>query len=198
MKKNNLKKISVVVASLIMVSSVSFAVDTIAWGATPTFRAYASDGITLLPGSALSSVGGFVQLLYLGTDGLYNGFINSGTGVAGDDSVVQTTWVGTSAMNAAGQFFSNYSASTALGSGYQIRFFDTASPNYAGGALPATGYYGLSQKFTQTGDPDVGGSDTFNFNQNYSANIAVVPEPSTVALMLAGLGVLGFARMRRK
>jgi hypothetical protein len=28
--------------------------------------------------------------------------------------------------------------------------------------------------------------------------MAVVPEPSTVALMLAGLGVLGFTRMRRK
>lgn len=198
MNKNKFSKLIAVVFSLVMISSVTFAIDTIYWQSTAVNRAYGNDGVTLLPGSALSSVGGLVQLIYLGTDGIYNGFVNSGTGVVGDDVVAQTTWIGTASMNAAGQFYSSYAANTPTSSKYEIRFFDTASPNYAGGALPTTGYYGLSQVFTQTGDPALGGIDTFSFDQNYSATIAIVPEPSTVALMLAGLGVLGFARMRRK
>ena len=183
---------------MVMVSSLSFAVDSILWQTLPTARGYQLDGTTLITANqTLSTVGGFVQLLYLGADGIYNGFINSGTGVVGDDVVAQTTWFGVGAMGRAGEFVSSATVSTIIGSKYEIRFFDTPAASYPG-SVPTTGYYGLSQVFSQTGDPDVGGVDTFSFNANYSATIAVVPEPSTVALMLAGLGVLGFARMRRK
>jgi hypothetical protein len=106
-------------------------------------------------------------------------------------------------MSAAGTLAGAYNNSTyAIGSQFIIRFFDTPSLAYGtspNGLVPTTGNYGLSQVYTTTqlhnGAPV---SETFSFSSNYAANIAVVPEPSTVALMLAGLGVLGFARMRRK
>lgn len=42
-------------------------------------------------------------------------------------------------------------------------------------------------------------SDFENFSQNsWSASVTAVPEPETYAMMLAGLGLLGFAARRRK
>jgi len=196
----NIKSLCATVSS-ILIASVSYAASTLNWGTVPaSFRAYDSDGITLLPANASSSIAGFCQLIYLGSDNTYNGFITSGTGVQGDDVVVQTTWMGqgSSMNNQPGEFNGSYASMYVAGSKFEMRFFSSGSPNYAAGNVPSTGNYGLSQVYSTTGDPDLGGIDNFKFNQNYSATIAVVPEPSTVALMLAGLGVLGFARMRRK
>ena len=195
-----MKKSSVVVfVGLIILAYAPFAkaVDTIAWG-TGAFRAFDSDTTTLLSGNASSSLGGFVQLLNLGIDGIYNGYVGSGIGVVGDDTVIATTWVGSGMSVVNGAFApANIAVSSAVGTKYEIRFFNTPSSNFGAGSVPLSGFYGTSQVFTQAGDPTTGGTDNFSFNANYSAT-SPVPEPSTVALMLAGLGVLGFARMRRK
>lgn len=195
-----MSKINKVLAVLgvvaISVAPMAKAVDTIAWG-NGAFKAYQSDTVTLLPGNASSSIGGFVQMIYLGVDGIYNGYVGSGTGVSGDDVVVATTWIGSGGMVVAGAFSpASFTATTAIGSKYEIRFFDNASSNYAGGAVPTSGYYGLSQVFTQAGDPNLGGTDSFSFNANYSTTTPV-PEPSTVMLMLAGLGLVGMRKLRR-
>ena len=188
-----------VVSALVMANiPVAKAVDTIFWGTTASFKAYASDGTTLLPGSQTTGAAGLVELLYLGADGIYNGFSGTGTGVMGDDAVVQTSWIGSVSMGASGQFGATAAVSYGIGSKYSIMFFDTISPNYGAGTVPASGNYGMSGVFTQAGDPSLGGSDSFSFTQNYSATSPVaVPEPSTVALMLAGLGILGLRKMRR-
>ena len=198
MNKKSLRKVFAGVAAVVFVSTGAFAVDTITWGTLPANRAYNSDGTTLITADQfVNTIGGFMQLIYLGANGVYDGFVNSGTGVVNDDVVAQTSWFGVGAMGRPGEATTIFSASSAVNSMYEIRFFSNPSANYAGGALPAGGTYGLSQVFTQSGNPALGGTDSFLFNQNYSATIPV-PEPSTVALMLAGLGVLGFARMRRK
>lgn len=85
-----------------------------------------------------------------------------------------------------------------------IAVFEYAFASYSGSIASGT-YYGLgpiySQSLTQQ-FPTPGTVD--NYGQQITAiapvttSLQVVPEPSTVALMLAGLGVLGFSRIRRK
>lgn len=138
------------------------------------------------------TVGGFLQLIYIGTS--YDGFVDSGTGVLGDDAVVATAYVGLGAMGADGRFLASSGNSYASGSQFIIRFFDTPSGTYGSGLVPTSGYYGISGVFTTTQDPTGTGSDTFNISGPVTT---VVPEPTTVALMIAGLGILAGRRFLR-
>jgi hypothetical protein len=197
-----INKISILFIVFAMSVSSVFAAVTVTWGTDVGKLALQSNGITPLA-AGTSSTAGFCQLIFIGA--AYEGLASSGDGHVGDDFIVQTTWIGTGAMAAAGTMLGSYNNTTyGIGSQFVIRFFDTPSPTYGtspNGLVPLTGNYGLSQIFTiskdPTGAPD---TETFLFNGNKSATTAVVavPEPSTVALMLAGLGVLGFSRMRRK
>jgi len=193
-----IKKISLTFVVLVLAVGSSLADVTFTWGTATLGKAYASDGITLLPATGSSATAGFCQLLYIGL--AYDGIASSGNGTMGDDVVLQTSYVGTGAMSFPGTILGTYINSTyAPGSQFMIRFFDTASPNYGAGLVPTTGNYGMSQVYLTTQvQNSTPASESFLFNANYSATTAVVPEPSTVALMLAGLGVLGFRRIRRK
>ncbi len=195
-----MKKIACMVAlitvSVLSVPGASYAAATLNWGCGSPYYAYQSDGSTLVNGDASSAVAGFVQLIYVGADG-YDGFSPVGSGAVGNDAVVDTTWVGNGVMSYPdGRFLDTYSSSYAIGSKFVIRFFDSASPDYAGGLVPASGNYGLSQIYTTTADPAGGGQEDFFFTSNVSATTPV-PEPSTVALMLAGLGILAGRRFLR-
>jgi len=188
-------KTVVTVAAALMSASIVHAAASLNWGTTGSLRAYQNGGSILITGGASSSVGGFVQLLYLGADATYNGFQDTGTGVQGDDTVVATTFVGFGAMNRSGEFNVLTSHNYAAGSKFLMVFFEVPS---ASGNVPTTGNYGTSELFTSTADPSLGGIDTFNFDKNYSASTLVaVPEPTTVALMLAGLGMLAVRRFAR-
>lgn len=188
-----------------VIANTSSASITVTWATQgTTFRAYAADGTTLLT-AGTSSTAGFLQLIYLGANGAYDGYaLNGTTGVAGDDTVLATSYIGQAAMAPAdGRFTSTWINSSVApntaASRLVIRFFDTPSPLFASGTAPVAGNYGLSQVYTlskdPTGTPDV---ETFAFNANYSASTPVaVPEPTTVALMLAGLAVLAGRRFVR-
>jgi hypothetical protein len=187
------------IASFLAVSSAWASVAVI-WATDVGKLALQSNGITPLA-AGTSATAGFCQLIYIGA--AYDGLGSSGDGALGDDVILQTTWIGTGTMSAAGTLSGSYNNTTyAVGSQFVIRFFDTPSPSYGitpDGLVPTTGNYGLSQIYTTTQVHNAApATESFYFSSNYAANIAVVPEPRTVALMLAGLGVLGFARMRRK
>lgn len=171
---------------------------TINWG-TGSFRMYEDDGTTLLNGDSLSSVGGFIQLLWVGTSAdSYDGFdISDPEGLMGDDAVVATAWVGLGNKGGDGRFTVTGTISAyPINSRYVIRFFSVPSPTYASGLVPQSGNYGYTDEFVQNtaGDGDV---FFFNFTQSYSA-IYPVPEPGTIGLMLVGLGLIAGRRFRRK
>lgn len=194
-----MKKISLILLPLFLIATSGIASVTVSWGTSGTTFAFDSTGLTKLPATGSSSTAGFCQLLWIGT--AYDGFSGTGVGTMGDDVVVATSYLGTGAMSAAGTIGGSFNnTSYAIGSQFIIRFFDSPTSNYGSGTsatVPSSGYYGLSQVIVSAKDPfGTPDSENFYFNANYSATIAV-PEPSTVLLMVAGLGVLGFRRFRK-
>jgi len=155
-----------------------------------------------LPGSADSAVGGFIQLLR-DNDGGGVGFdigeAGTGDGIpdASTDEVLGTKWVGGGVFfpvaNQDGTFVGDNVAGVNSGEVFYVRFFDTASPNFGSGLIPASGYYNTTEAFTRGGLPT---PETFQLTQIIQATEAI-PEPGTLSLI--GLGLMTMiARRRRK
>jgi hypothetical protein len=82
--------------------------------------------------------------------------------------------------------------------------FPMASVTFSGVVTDALGHFVLTaeHKITAAEDPDGAGFADFTAQWRYegvaSGSIAAVPEASTYGMMLAGLGLVGFAVRRRK
>lgn len=128
-------------------------------------------GLDVLSGPGAYGAGQAIQLLVEQNGAIYGTFLGT-TGVHSDWS--PSTFSGT---------FSEGSFSRLLGTG-------SATPDFSGNTLTRFGFAGGNE-----------GSGTLTqYYDNFSltsAAIAPVPEPETYALMLAGLGLLGFAAKRR-
>jgi len=186
------------VAAVVFSAASVMANVTVTWGS----GGVAGSDVFQSNGSTPILAGSLVQLIYLGGDGLYNGFTDSGSGVLGDDVVVSSATVGTGIMGSpAGQWLGSYSNPNAAGTPYIMVFFTDPAVS---GNVPTTGNYGKTGVFTTTGDPtQPGATETVTFGNHglaasYVASTAVaVPEPSTVILMLTGLGLICGRRFRR-
>ncbi len=162
-----------------------------------------SDESTELTGDfADSSIGFFVQLIFVGADDQINPITNSTDGVTGTNTVVDWTFIGNGST-----IFNGPDGDVAVnetydsGSNFELnvndkvfmRVWNAASPDFATGTIPfATAtHYGDSAILTIDTTPG-----TTNFG-SFSTTLAVIPEPSTFMSVLIAGGTVLFAMRRR-
>lgn len=133
-----------------MVAALSAHASHINWG-TAGQQLYAADGETPLPGHRERSetTTGFVQLLWLGPNGVYDGLSATGDGAQGDDQVIAKSWIGDGSpvfiADTPGQFDAGDNPPSAPytsgADSFAIRVFDTAvsAADWAAGNIPAAG-----------------------------------------------------------
>ncbi len=199
-------KRNLLIFSLVFLCTRVWASTVINWSSNGQ-TVYDASGTQLLFGDRLSTGylnAGLVQLIYVGADGVYDGFTPSGNGTIDDDRVYATAWIGrgTTAATAPGRFLVWSPNTLPAGSGLIIRWFDTPSPSYGTGGtnalVPITGLYNYDNNggsyYLIT---DTGVTNTFQMSGNWSTTrqVSVVPEPTTLALL--GMGLAFFALRRR-
>lgn len=205
--------LAVVCGALVSAASV-YAVATISWQ-TEAGQQVLRDSSTNFLTAGASNTTGFIQLIYLGPNNAFDSFTNyflaNSTGIAGDDKVVGTAWVGsgfaTKTQNDGKFQMFDTSNTNAIGSRFVIRFFSQPSPNYSLGYVPTSGYFGfvgtgqvnnVSGAFISTQDPNAAiAVDLFELQQFAGTTYAIIPEPATLLFALAGIGAMIYRRFRK-
>jgi len=201
-----MKKILLIITATVVVAQAAFSQGTVSFANTGTFATtrdrsvYDVGGVTKL----VNVTGGqtYVAALYWGTsaDAINNLAVRSLT-VAGDDTLARSivsfrvvdpttttagTWVGGT------RFFNGADVGASLK--LQIRVWDSSKFQSYGDALNGGGIHGESAAFDYTvaAAADAAGQKINNF-----AGLTLVPEPSTIALAVLGLGSLLLFRRRK-
>jgi hypothetical protein len=196
----------------IMCASVVFATPVLQWGITSSTSP--SDVLGGLTGTALAGsktdplVGCYIQLLWTGANGLIDDInLSNLDGHGGDDVVVARGYVGygTGLGTTAGYFYStavngaSVSAYTVGVDAFYMRTWNapvTSSGNYTSGYAPLSTatYYGNSATHVLADSPTY---DDWKLTSGFDTTIAVVPEPTTIALFGIGLALIGFRRFKK-
>jgi hypothetical protein len=106
----------------------------------------------------------------------------------GNDIAQEGTWVWADGPEANVQFWSGNQSGTALG----FSAWYTNEPNNSNGNENVI----MMQHSNSWNDANADGS--MQYVVEYGASVSSVPEPESYAMLLAGLGVTGFAARRRK
>lgn len=127
-------------------------------------------------------------------DALYIGTRSSGTGPgslglywSGDgytNALTTFTQSGTSFLNS----IVDLSALPELSGAVEFRLVQIGTTSAGGGTTSAAGTFRTTAYF---------GTGGFDRNMQLTGTVSAIPEPGTVALLLAGLGVVGFVARRR-
>lgn len=207
-----IKKLAIALIVLILSHSVAFGYG-ITWGSVNGYLNYA-DGSSPLYGSTDSSLGCFVQLIWVGANGLvdqaYYGSSIDGTGYAQgltDDQVVDYGWVGQGqALGDAGWFDGPAvleGGNIADGNVFYLRTWTAPASTYASGYVPtaSSNFYGNSATWTweKVTDP----YDAIDFtstgnNINATLSPMAIPEPAMFGLGIVGLLCLRFFGRKQK
>jgi hypothetical protein len=190
------------------------------WGNSETNMVAGHDGVPL-PWYDNGTEGCFVQLIWAGlTVDSADPFIASGTGVTGNDQVIQTSFIGLGSLSEAG-LPSGISQNELFSGGpigyYYVRVFDTPSPDFGAGlaaSVPTTDSYWYAETtnnlwFHPGGtDPisglpnqyafDFGGAGDANGNGLITDHQVAIPEPTVFGLGIIGLVSLGLFSRKRK
>ena len=200
-----LRKIAMVAVVLVLMSYASMA-DGIRWFADANYLNYASGSGNPLVGSlADSSVGCFVQLLWVGANGSIDFAYadgDDGTGTT-DDLVVSTIWVGYGVGE--NGYFSGVNIAEGgdivEGRVYFGRAWNAPSGNYAGGDVPAGAAVRYINSSTWTYPSTAPTFDNFDIvgsgDLNTTLTPLAIPEPGVLALVALGLIGLRLTRKQR-
>lgn len=204
-------KLVVAFTGLLCFLPTSRAALNITWSTGGNLNVLKDSFDALLPGSSTLGVGGFIQLIYDGGDGL-DGFDigqNNGLISGGNDILLGTASVGVG-LALASQRPGDFSRTTAnvdtvpgytpaAGQQLYIRFFDTASTSFGTGLIPQTGYYAnIAASTLLLGTDIVVGDANITFTTP-TQTMTPVPEPSTLALcLIGGLTAAGLRRRRNR
>lgn len=139
-----MKKLKLVVFFIaLLVGCGQSCASTFIWSNWSASKIKYTNGVDLA-GSTNPAVGCFVQLIDAGADRVNNTAVYSGSGVSGDDQVVQTAWIGKDARKtpdvgvvdgANGVVYSVFS-NAVPGRSYFVRAWSQASPDYGRGIVP--------------------------------------------------------------
>jgi len=155
-------------------------------------------------GDSLFATGGEIVATFEGTDAGYNSelalVVSSASYNSGLIFLNHGTAVGTTFS------FGTFAAGAALD--FQLYVLDTGITWHTGpgsgnvdGLAHANVIYnwnGAGRTFVGFEDLYGGGDQDYNDHMFSFTNVAAIPEPETYAMLLAGLGLLGFASRRRK
>ncbi|MBU0677040.1 MAG: hypothetical protein KJ626_02900 [Verrucomicrobia bacterium] len=198
-----MKKLVIMIACSVIAATVL--ADGINWSAYNNYL-FESNGTTKLNGDTLSSVGSFVQLLWVGGDGVVGDAGTTGDGtILGNDIVVDTWWVGGGNGGLDGWF--DLASVTEDGSNPNVvenrwyfgRVWNAPSPNFAGGDVPTGASVRYANSSTWQYPSTLPTGDTFDITQSVSLSttLSAVPEPTVLGLGLIGLMVVRLIRRRK-
>lgn len=148
-----------------------------------------------------STIGYFAQLIFAGNDGP-DAFVPSGSGVSGNDVVVDTMFAGMGDFLYTDGFFPLQPGPAVAGASssgeYFVRVFNAPNLNFVDGNaadIPGTAtYYYESSSISYTHSDTL--PELWDFAPMGGQTLNVVPEPSTLAML--GISLAALARLRRR
>lgn len=188
----------VIIAILVSNLSISSFADLLWFNSEPILD---FDGNAVLSSQTDSSVGYFAQLIFAGASAP-SAFVNAGSGVSGDDVVVDTMFAGMNDFLATDGFFPLQNTPAVQGSAnngnYYVRVFDAPNLDFnLGTSAPipsAANYFWQSEVHTfvhSDFEPD-----NWDFAPSGGQTFELIPEPSAMALLFIGGGSLMYFRRR--
>ena len=189
---------------LVLIIFVSFTAQAgLFWGAyTENQPVYDSDGVTALPLGDSSVLGAFAQLIRITAGSSAGVFTGTGTGIdVANETIADYMYAGQYDNSLPDGYFAYNIPSilnnTSFNGFYYVRVFNapqSSQEDFDSALIPATAtHYYESATFQYTHNET--SPDTYDFGDN-STTLAIVPEPSVIAIM--GLGLFGLASARRR
>jgi hypothetical protein len=202
-----MRKVALTIVAMSLLGASCAMANSIVWGvqsvSSYTWNNHLDQGME----GSVSACSFLIQLIYAGANGVIDDiYMIDADGTGSDDVMVAFSKFGSGTIPRTDGKCEppSYNNTYANGSKYYMRAWEGVSAG--SGATPSgVQWYGNSMTFTVTGynaDPAFETEDNFFATQNLGGSsgtyaMQAVPEPSTMGLLLIGVGMVALRRMRR-